>query len=93
MVVFVSSGIRPGIYLGICSRTCPEICLEICHVGKNALKNHDLSEFLSNPPLGGGPDVNSGRLCTLIHSLPCRTPYRFFIHELSFGPLGLHLLV
>ena len=33
------------------------------------------------------------KLWTLIHSPPCRTPCRLFIHELSFGPLGLHFLV
>ena len=60
---------------------------------KKKIKNHGLPEFSSDPPLGGGPDANSGRPCTLIHSPPCRTPCRLFIHELSFGPLGLHLLV
>jgi hypothetical protein len=83
-VVFVS----PGIYNGICYG----ICLAICLVGK-MLKYHGLPEFLSYPPLGGGLDANSGRLCTLIHSPPCRTPCRLFIHELFGGPLGLHLLV
>ena len=29
----------------------------------------------------------------LIHSMPCRTPCWLFIHEIFFGPLGLHLLV
>jgi len=57
------------------------------------LKNLGLPEFSSDPPLGGGPDANSGRPCTLIHSPPCRTPCRLFIHELFLGPLGLHLLV
>ena len=38
-------------------------------------------------------DANSYKPCTLIHNLPCRTSCRHFIHELFFGPLGLHLLV
>jgi hypothetical protein len=29
-------------------------------------KNHGLLEFSSDPPLGGGPNANSGRPCTLI---------------------------
>ena len=45
------------------------------------------------PTLRGGPDENSGRPCILIHSPPCRTPCRLFIHKLFIGPLGLHLLV
>ena len=60
---------------------------------KKKKKFHGLPEFSSDPPLGGGPDANSGRPCTLIHSPPCRTPCRLFIHKLFFGPLGLHLLV
>jgi hypothetical protein len=57
------------------------------------LKNHGLPEFLLDPPFEGEPDANSGKPCTLIHSPPCRTPCRLFIHKLFFGPLGLHLLV
>jgi hypothetical protein len=49
--------------------------------------------ILSGPPLGGGPDANSSRPCTLIHNPPCRTPCKLFIHEPFFEPLGLHLLV
>ena len=60
---------------------------------KIKIKIHGLLEFASGPPLGGRPDVNSGRPWNLIHSPPCRTPCRLFIHELFFGPLGLHLLV
>jgi hypothetical protein len=33
----------------------------------------------------------SGRPWNLIHSPPCRTPCKLFIHEVLFGPLGLHL--
>ena len=29
----------------------------------------------------------------LIHSLPCRTSCKIFIHKVLFGPLGLHLHV
>ena len=58
---------------------------------KNHSENHGLLKFALGPPLGGRPDVNSGRAWNLIHSLPCRTPCRFFIHEVFFGPLGLHL--
>ena len=54
---------------------------------------HGLPEFASGLPLGGGHDTNSSRPCTLIHDLLCRIPCRLFIHELFFGPLGLHLLV
>jgi hypothetical protein len=54
---------------------------------------HGLPEFASGLPLGGGSDTNFGKPCTLIHNLPCRTPCGLFIHKLSFGPLGLHLLV
>jgi hypothetical protein len=50
------------------------------------LKNHGLPEFSSDPPLGGGPDPNSGRPCTLIHSPPCRTPCRLVIHGFFWGP-------
>jgi hypothetical protein len=50
-------------------------------------------EFTVNPPLGDEPDAKSDRPCTFIHNLPCRTPCRLFIHELFFGPSGLHLLM
>ena len=73
----------------ICSRTLPTIC----HAGKNILKNHGRPEFALGLPLGGGPDENSRRPWNLIHSPPCRTPCRLFIHEIFFGPLGLHLRV
>ena len=56
-------------------------------------KNHGLSEFLLGSPPRGGPDANSNRPCTLMHSLPWRTPCRLFIHGLFFQPLDLHLLV
>ena len=56
-------------------------------------KSHVLLEFALHPPLGGGPNANPSKPCTFIHNLPCRTPCRLFIHELFFGPLGLHLLV
>ena len=72
--------VSPKIYPRICYGICPAIKI---------LKNQDLPELSSDPPFGGGPDANSGRPCTLIHSPPCR----LFIHELFFGPLGLHLLV
>ena len=61
---------------------------------KNIKKNHGLLKFASCPPLGGRPDEKSGRPWNLIHSPPCRTPCRrLFIHEVFFGPLGLHLRV
>ena len=56
-------------------------------------KNHGLSEFSLGLPLGGGPDKIYGRPWNLIHSPPCRTPCRLYIHEVFFGPLGLHLCV
>ena len=84
LVVFVSI----GIYCGICF----EICREIYLVEKNILKkNHRLLKFALGPPLGGRPDANCGRPWNLIHSPPCRTPCRLFIHKVFFGPLGLHL--
>ena len=63
-------------------------CLKICHAGKNIKKSHSLLEFAAGPP---GLDANSGRPWNLIHSLSCRTSCRLFIHEVFFGPLGLHL--
>ena len=61
---------------------------------KNLLKkSHGLPELASSPPLEGGPDKNFGRPWNLIHSPPCGTPCRLFIHEVFFGPLGLHLRV
>ena len=38
-------------------------------------------------------DGNSGRPWNLMHSPSCRTLCRLFIHEVFFGPLGLHLCV
>jgi hypothetical protein len=72
-VVFVSPGI------------CLVIYLEICHAGKIIKKAIGLLEFASRPPLRGGLHANSGRPCTLIHNLPCRTPCRLFIHEFFLG--------
>ena len=60
---------------------------------KQYYKNHGLPKFASGPPLGGRPNENSGRPWNLIHSPPCRTPCRLFIHEVFFGPLGLRLCV
>ena len=56
-------------------------------------KSHSLVEFGSSPPPRGGPDKNSRRPWNLIYSPPCRTPCILFIHEVFFGPLGLHLRV
>ena len=55
---------------------------------KKRIKAHGLPKFALGPPLGGGLDENSGRHGNLIHSPACRTPYRLFIHEVFFGPLG-----
>ena len=88
LVMFVCLGIYSRIYFGICH----EICLEICHAEKK-LKKHGLPKFTSSPPLGGRPHENSGRPWNLIHSPPCRNPCGLFIHEVFFGPLGLHLHV
>ena len=60
---------------------------------KNIKKRHGLPEFTSSPPLGGGPNKNSEIPWNLIHSPPCGTSCRLFIHEVFFGPLGLHLRV
>ena len=90
----VSLFFNPGFYFDICPEIRPDFCAKICHAGeKNSKKNHGHPKFASGPPLGGRPDVNSGRPWNLIHSPPCRTPCRLFIHEVFFGPLGLHLRV
>ena len=81
LMVFVCHGIYHG------------ICHEIRHARKIIKKSHGFLEFTSDPPLGDEPDENSKRPWNLIHSPPCRTPCRLFIHEVSFGPLGLHLCV
>ena len=62
---------------------------EICLVEFFFWKNHSFPNFL----LRGGLDKNSGRPWSHIHSPLGRTPYRLFIHEVLFGPLGLHLRV
>ena len=54
--------------------------------------SHLLTNFL-DIPLGGRPNKNFGRPWNLIHNMPCRSPCRLFIHEVFFGPLGLHLRV
>ena len=92
LVVFVNPGICPRIYYGISSKICLEICLEIHHA-KKYLKNNGLPKFASGPPLWGRPNENSKRPWNLVRSLPCKTPCRLFIHEVFFGPLGLHLRV
>ena len=84
--------VNPRIYFEICHEICVVIYLEIC-LAEKILKHHGLPKFSSDPPLGGGPDANSGRPCTLIHSPPCRTPCRLFIHKRFWGPLDLHLVV
>ena len=56
---------------------------------KKYVKKHGLPKFGSDSPLGGRPNENSKKPWNLIHSLPCR----LFIHEVFFGPLGLHLCV
>ena len=89
LVVFINI-ILHGLYSKIRLEIRPGICPTD---RKKNLKNHGLPEFASGPPLGGRPDVNSGRPWNLIHSPPCRTPCRLFIHEVFFGPLGLHLRV
>ena len=79
---------------------CPRISYEILRL-KSSLKSimlkkiekiNGLPKLASCPPLGGRPDKNSGRPWNLIHSPPCRTPCRLFIHEF-FGPLGLQIRV
>jgi hypothetical protein len=89
LVVFVSPGIYPRICPGICYGLCPEIYPAEKYIKKFLVSRN----FASDPTLRGGPDEYSGRPCTLIHSPPCKTPCRLFIHKLSFGPSGLHLLV
>ena len=60
---------------------------------KKYLKNHDLPEFASCPPLGGGPDENSGRPRNLIHlamETSCTaplTPAMMVMRGFTFHPL------
>ena len=79
--------------LGICCGICLAIRPEIFPARIIIWNNHGLPEFALGPPLGGGPDKFFGRPWNLIHSPPCRTPCRLFIHEIFFGSLGLHLRV
>jgi hypothetical protein len=55
--VFVCLGIYPKTRSETCLATYPEICPI-----KKILKKYGLPEFMSGPPLGGGPNENSGRL-------------------------------
>ena len=56
-------------------------------------KSHGLPKFALGPPLGGRFDETYGRPWNLIHSPPCKTSCRLFIHEVFFRPLGLHVRV
>ena len=79
-MVFVSPG------------TCYGICLEICHIGKyikimvsiSLCQAHLLEVDLTK---------YSERAWNLMHSLPCGTPCRLFLHEVFFQYLDLHLRV
>ena len=82
----------------ICLGICPRICYEICR----AILSWNLScwnFFLKNSCFLGICVMKvsltkiSERTRNLIHSPSCRTPCRLFIHEVFFGPLGLHLRV
>ena len=82
----------------VCPRIYPTICPTIHPVEKTTIKNSQgLPEFASSlpqsPSLEGGPNDYPKRSWNLIHSPPCRTPCRLFIHVVFFGPLGLHLRV
>ena len=58
---------------------------------KKYQKIHSLPEFALgqlNANIGGGLDKNLRRPWNLIHSPPCRTPCRLFIHEVFFGHVG-----
>ena len=46
-----------------------------------------------SPEICVRPAENFWRPWNLIHSAPCRTPCRLFIHEVFFWPLDLHLRV
>ena len=90
----VSLFVNPGIYFEI------YLAWEIKRIRKrkekqtNKLqKNLDHSKLASGPPLEGMPDVNFGRDETL--SIVCHVGLscRLFIHEVFFGPLGVHLRV
>ena len=61
----------------VCLGICFGICPEICLAEKKIKR--------------GGSNENFRRPWNLMHSLPCRTPRRFSIHEIFFGPLGHHL--
>ena len=75
----------------VCPRICSRIYHAICFARKQIIdKSYGLLVFASHPPLGGEPNENFGRPWNLIHSPPCITPCRLVIHEVLFGPLGLH---
>jgi hypothetical protein len=62
------------------------VCLSwIWHTRKILFKSHGHSKFA----LG----KNSWRPWNFIHSQPCRTPCKLFIHNVIFGRSGLHLRV
>ena len=79
-------------FLDCIMESAPKYVLKVIML-KKYQKNNGHLKFASSPPLGCRPDENFGRPWNLIHSPPCRTPCRFFIHEVFFGPLGLHLRV
>ena len=64
LVIFINI-ILHGLYSKIRLEIRPGICLESTlpteKFKKNKKKIHGLPEFASGPPLGGRPDVNSGR--------------------------------
>jgi hypothetical protein len=76
-VVFV----YPEIHFEMCFGITLAMCHETYHAGSYP-KNHGLPE-----------DANFRRPCNFIHSPPCRTSCRVFIHEIFFEPLDLHLRV
>ena len=90
LVVFVCR----GIYHGVCSRICLAICHEIYHVGTKIKKfmvsqilcqAHPLKVSLTKIPRDHEP-------LSLIHHVGLHVGLSS-IHEVFFGPLGLHLRV
>ena len=78
LVVFACLGIYNGICFGICHVVC---------IGNLSCWSFYYVKIWSPGPEGGSNE-KSGRPWNLIHSLPCRTPCRLFIHEIFFRPLG-----
>ena len=66
---------------------------EIYHAGKFIKKVMVSRDFFVKPTSKRWAWHQFGRPWNLIHSPPCTTSCRLFVHGVFFGPLGLHLRV